>query len=96
MRERSLKLKSDDRFIVIATDGLWEVINPHACMRIVSELMEKYSLEEVCKMLYWISQQKGSYDNITIILADLSFSTVVSLKQPVSILCWEHALLCLR
>ena len=46
MRERSLKLKSDDRFIVIATDGLWEVINPHACMRIVSELMEKYSLEE--------------------------------------------------
>ena len=81
MRCRSLRLQSDDEYIVIATDGLWEVVNPHACMCIIKRLATRYSLVEVCKMLYWIAQQKGGYDNTTIILIDLSYSTASAIMQ---------------
>ena len=73
---RQFRLRADDRFIVIATDGLWEVINPKACISIVKQLASRYPLSDVCRMLFWISQQRGSYDNTSIILIDLCSSSV--------------------
>ena len=48
---RSMTLTRDDRYIVIATDGFWEVINPSACLRIISLLSDCYSLEVLCFLL---------------------------------------------
>lgn len=42
---RHFKLKGEDRFIVIATDGLWEVINPKACISIINQLSKRYHLD---------------------------------------------------
>ena len=42
---RSFRLRGDDNFIVMATDGLWEVINPKACIAIINQLINQYSLE---------------------------------------------------
>lgn len=50
-------------------------------MCIIKRLATRYSLVEVCKMLYWIAQQKGGYDNTTIILIDLSYSTASAIMQ---------------
>lgn len=41
---RNYRLRGDDRFIIIATDGLWEVINPKACLCIVHHLIARFSL----------------------------------------------------
>lgn len=38
-------MKRDDRFIVMATDGFWEVVNPQACRKIVEALYENYSMD---------------------------------------------------
>lgn len=37
-----------------------------------------FDLKDICNMLYWISLQRGSYDNISIILVDLCYSSVGS------------------
>ena len=42
---RSFRLRGDDNFIVMATDGLWEVINPKACIEIINQLINQYSLQ---------------------------------------------------
>ena len=42
---RECTLKRDDRFIVMATDGFWEVVNPQACRKIVEALYEDYSMD---------------------------------------------------
>lgn len=42
---RECALKRDDRFIVMATDGFWEVVNPQACRKIVEALCENYSMD---------------------------------------------------
>ena len=86
---RQFRLKAEDRFIVIATDGLWEVINPKACISIVNQLASRYSLADVCRMLFWISQQRGSYDNTSIILIDLCYSPSV---WHVCFTLWIHKL----
>lgn len=38
-------MKRDDRFIVMATDGFWEVVNPQACRKIVEALYADYSMD---------------------------------------------------
>ena len=42
---RECALKRDDRFIVMATDGFWEVVNPQACRKIVEALYANYSMD---------------------------------------------------
>ena len=42
---REWRLKGTDKFIVLATDGFWEVVNPEACRRIVEAFYHHYSME---------------------------------------------------
>ena len=44
---RELRLKGTDKFIVLATDGFWEVVNPEACRRIVEAFYHRYSMDVV-------------------------------------------------
>ena len=46
---RSDELGKDNRYIVIATDGLWEVINPKACMKIFIRCDLSCSFVDCCK-----------------------------------------------
>ena len=76
---RSDGLGKDNRYIVIATDGLWEVINPKACMKIIMKLASKYSLDVICRVLLWIAVKRKSTDNISIILVDLMYCNAHSM-----------------
>lgn len=76
---RSDELGKDNRFIVIATDGLWEVINPKACMKIILKLASKYSLDVICRVLLWIAMKRKSTDNISIVLVDLMYCNAHSM-----------------
>ena len=76
---RSDELGKDNRYIVIATDGLWEVINPKACMKIIMKLASKYSLDVICRVLLWIAVKRKSTDNISIILVDLMYCNAHSM-----------------
>ena len=39
------RLNPEDRFIVMATDGFWEVVNPLACKKIVEAFYGHYSMD---------------------------------------------------
>lgn len=79
LMDRSGELGKDNRFVVIATDGLWEVINPKACMKIIMKLASKYSLDVICRVLLWIAVKRKSTDNISIVLVDLMYCNARSM-----------------
>ena len=79
MSVRSQELRKEDRFIVMATDGLWEVINPKACLKIVMKMAQKYSLDMICRVLLWIALKRKSTDNISIVVVDLCYCNVGSM-----------------
>ena len=66
-------LSIDDKFIIIATDGLWEYISSKECIDIVKKFFLKSDIKEAGNYLYkeaskrWITQQ-DVVDDITIIL----------------------------
>ena len=68
----------EHRFIIMATDGLWEVVNPKACLYIINKLSSNHSSAEICRILVWIAKHRGSMDNISIILIDLKYSQTAS------------------
>lgn len=66
-------LGSCDKFVVLATDGLWEFVNSLACVKIVAKWYEKdnaeKAAEELCK--FAVSMWKENelcVDDITIIV----------------------------
>ncbi len=60
------------RFVVIASDGLWDVMTNKRAMDYVEELAEEgRSVHEMAKDLVSIALARGSEDNITAIVIDL-------------------------
>jgi protein phosphatase 2C family protein 2/3 len=60
-------------FCIIATDGLWDVMNPQLAVNFVrTKLSKKYDLQECAKELVMDAvRNRGSVDNVTVVL--LSF-----------------------
>lgn len=67
------ELTVEDKFLVIASDGIWEFIDSHECIRIISEFYEKGKIEEAASELIneatkrW-QKEDNIVDDITVIL----------------------------
>ena len=63
----------NDKFMLIASDGIWEFISSEECMGIIKSFYEKEQMKECCEYLYeeskkrWINNEE-SVDDITMIL----------------------------
>jgi serine/threonine protein phosphatase PrpC len=71
------RLTDDDKFLVIASDGVWEFISSHECVRIVSEFYEKNDIdkgaEELVKEAVFKWQKEDNIvDDITVVLVFFS------------------------
>jgi protein phosphatase 2C len=61
-------LNKKDKFIIIACDGLWDVIsNQEATNFVLNLLKQRYSGNYAKKLVYY-AHEKGSTDNITVII----------------------------
>jgi len=69
-------LIDEDEFVIIASDGLWDVMSSqdavHLVRQIVSSLVSAEDREIVAKMLVEEALRRGSYDNITVVIVWLT------------------------
>ncbi|XP_071832861.1 protein phosphatase 1B-like isoform X2 [Apostichopus japonicus] len=73
--ERSAK----DEFIVLACDGVWDVMSNEATFEFIqSRLQLTDDLEEVCNQVIDTSLHKGSRDNMSIVLVTLQSAPKIS------------------
>ena len=67
-------LVPEDKFIILATDGLYEFINSEEVGNIIKKYYEKNDIVGCCEYLYkesyrkWIAEEEDTVDDITIIL----------------------------
>ena len=59
--------KDNIKYIVIASDGVWDIVNAEQLFKIQNEL-KNGSSEEFCNSLIDYSLKGGSYDNISCIV----------------------------
>jgi len=65
-------LDENDALLVIASDGLWDVLTATRCMELVNEAYDKrHSLEDVCETLVRAAQIAKSSDDITVMVISL-------------------------
>ena len=63
----------EDRFMIIASDGIWEFISSQECVNIINEFYEKNDLKGCCEYLYqesskrWLKEEEV-IDDTTLIL----------------------------
>ena len=66
-------LTEDDKFMLIASDGVWEFIPSEECMKMIREFYEKNDFEGCCTKLYlesktrWMKEEEV-VDDITMVL----------------------------
>jgi len=66
------RLVENDALLVIASDGLWDVLTHVRCMELVNESYQKrQSLEDVCETLVTAAQKAKSLDDITVMVISL-------------------------
>ncbi len=67
-------LSPTDKYVLLATDGLWDVFTSKAVCDFVDNLLykESVSFRQVPKRLVHAAMARGSQDNITVVLAMLS------------------------
>jgi serine/threonine protein phosphatase PrpC len=64
----SYKINPTDKFIIVACDGLWDVLSNQDAIDFVNELVNKKYKGNYAKDLAEYAYKKGSLDNITVIL----------------------------
>jgi len=65
-------LEPNDALLVIASDGLWDVLLPKQCVKLVNEAFNKrQSLDDVCEALVRAAQKASSSDDITVMVISL-------------------------
>ncbi|GKY94439.1 hypothetical protein MPSEU_000409700 [Mayamaea pseudoterrestris] len=69
-----IQLSKDDDFVIIATDGLWDVMSSCDCVAFVHALIEEaeemgpVDYDAIAIMLVEEALRRGSYDNITVVM----------------------------
>ncbi|HLW72611.1 MAG TPA: PP2C family protein-serine/threonine phosphatase [Candidatus Babeliales bacterium] len=66
----ALPLTGDDRFLVLASDGLWDKIKNKEVATILNTSSIQ-SMSELAKLLLFLAIRRGSLDNITVMVIDL-------------------------
>ena len=62
------KIDSKDKFIIIACDGLWDALSNQNAIEFIRDLQFKNFQGNFAKELANYALEKGSYDNITVII----------------------------
>ncbi|KAL2612680.1 hypothetical protein R1flu_024372 [Riccia fluitans] len=62
----------DDDYIILATDGLWEKISNQEAVDYCAEAGKEQSLDTIAKGLVKLAQERGSTDDISIVVVRLS------------------------
>lgn len=62
-----VQLDSNSKVVVLASDGIWDVVDPNQCVHLAVEAMKQKVLpaEEICMLALRTHEQKGSADNVT-------------------------------
>ena len=67
-------LEKDDKFLIIASDGLFEFMESEQIVRYVRNYYEKNDIVGCCEFLYkksrkiWLEEEEDNIDDITMIL----------------------------
>ena len=70
---KEFELDINDKFMIIASDGIWEFISSQECVDMISEFYEKNDIKGCCKYLYeesskrWLKEEEV-IDDTTLIL----------------------------
>ena len=70
---KEFDFKEEDKFMIIASDGVWEFIPSSECVKIVSEFYLRNEMEKCCQFLYeeskkrWLKEEEV-IDDITMII----------------------------
>ena len=71
--------KEDDfAYMVLASDGLWDVISNDAVGKFVIACQSKYEFVHIAKKLCNEALMLGSADNITVLIVDLRYAILLS------------------
>jgi protein phosphatase 1L len=65
-------IEADDEFLVLASDGLWDVMNNKAVAEFLLERRKKVSLANIAKELCMEALLRGTQDNVTVLVVDLT------------------------
>jgi len=66
--------KENDKFMLIASDGVWEFISNEECMKIINEFYLRNDLENCCEFIYeeskkrWLKEEEVIDDIIMILV----------------------------
>ena len=67
----------EDEFVIVASDGLWDVFNNQEAVDFVTKAMKKEkNWESAAKAITAKAQSKGSGDNTTVVIVSLDLRTV--------------------
>ena len=71
------RLEQDDKFIVIACDGLWDVVDGNLATRVVIQQFQMHGrgpegAKKAAEELQSLAYRLGSSDNITVLVVTLS------------------------
>ena len=70
---KEFELKDEDKFILIASDGVWEFIDSQECIEIIKDYYVNNDMKGCCEHLYleskkrWLKEEEV-VDDITMIL----------------------------
>jgi len=62
------KIKSEDEFVVIASDGLWDVMKPEESIQMIEETCKNMGRKFVCQALCDAALSRESKDNVTVVV----------------------------
>ena len=64
-------VSGDEEFLILACDGLWDVVDPYTAVTTVSEFIVENSRDGAAKCLADKAIEEGSMDNITVMVVFL-------------------------
>ena len=76
----------DDEFIILATDGLWDVLESSEAVDLIQKLIEQgLPRDQVAKWMVDEAMRRGTYDNVTVVIIWLDRSpTTKSIAERAS------------
>ena len=69
-----MKCKKNFKYLVLATDGFWDVVSNEKCALLIRDYAKKISIENIPSALIDYAIEKGSKDNISIILINITLN----------------------
>lgn len=72
-------ITSDDHFLILASDGLWDVVSSKTAARIAASYQDP---QQAADALVQLALQKHTYDNVTVVVVDVEHFSSLSSGTP--------------